>query len=92
MSETRNIPVNEDNERMRVAVEKTLDMFNDQIKNAILYHLGDRFGILFDDEEGASGSNPTVTVKELESAFHTIFGVGGSIVIRKLHQELQAVN
>ena len=66
--------------RLRQAFDRTLDALGEPSKKAILYHLVNHSGL---DLE-----SPGLTIEQVESALAALLGMGASIVMGRLYEEL----
>jgi hypothetical protein len=69
---------------MQLALKKTLDLFDGDVKDLLLFYLYKEHGISVYEPENLSQ-------KKIESAFSSLFGRGADILIEKFNAEMKNV-
>ncbi len=71
--------------KIQVALKNTLDLFDGESKDLLLFYLYREHGISVYEPDNLSR-------KKIESAFEAVFGMGAGILIEKFDAELKIVN
>lgn len=71
--------------KIQAALKNTLDLFDGESKDLLLFYLYREHGISVYEPENLSR-------KKIESAFEAVFGMGAGILIEKFDAELKIVN
>lgn len=67
---------------MQNALKKTLDMFDGDAKDMLLFYLYKEHGVSIYDPDNLS-------LKKIESAFSALFGKGSAILMEKFNAEIK---
>jgi hypothetical protein len=71
--------------KVQAALKNTLDLFDGESKDLLLFYLYREHGISVYEPDNLSR-------KKIESAFEAVFGLGAGILIEKFDSELKSVN
>ncbi|HEX2557652.1 MAG TPA: hypothetical protein VHK86_04970 [Nitrososphaera sp.] len=71
--------------KMQAALKNTLDLFDGESKDLLLFYLYREHGISVYEPDNLSR-------KKIEAAFEAVFGLGAGILIQKFDSELKSTN